>query len=150
MAVTVPFQWELNGYLMGPLTVWSNDRTQRISGLGTPRPKTNDLPFVGRAGSHGGNDVEGDVVITIPLYTAGVGATELLRQEAAMNNVEALTAAWATSVVDVRLDGFLPAHLFYVMGRPRGVDFDYSNLTFGLVRALCTFETTIDPLIHVI
>ncbi len=149
MPISGPFQWEIRAYVIGGAAdVWKNDRSRSIGGFGPGAPKTSDLPYAGRGGSFGGDDLDDVRTLTIPLYTVGTGASDLARQESAMSNLASLETAWAYSNVDVRLDGWLPGRRFYIMGRPRGIDEDLSKLTFGHVAVLCTFVTTVDNRMH--
>lgn len=146
--IDTPFQWQIRDYLIGAPGPWRNDRSRTIGGLGNPEPKTNDLPYSGRDGSHGGQDFEGVRTITIPLFTDGTGANDLARQEDANASLGALEAAWALSAVDIRLYCWLPGRPFYMEGRPRGIDADLSLLTFGRIAVMATFVSTEDSALY--
>lgn len=147
--IDVPYQMQIREYLIGEPGPWRFDRARPIGGLGQPEPKKSDLPYVGRAGSFGGEDHHGDRIITIPLRTVGTGVSDTARTAQATDDTNELLDAWALSDTDLRLDWWLaPGRSFYVFGRPRYVDVDYSQVRFALVSVLLTFETTDDPTLH--
>lgn len=142
--LTMHSQFELRATLLGRGTNIKPSRRTGIGGLGSTPVKSHDLPLTAATGSYGGED-EGDVrVVTIPFYMDG--ATAEAAYESLVNDT---TGTWRRSDVDLPLHMWLPTiGRCYVNGRPRGVEADLSQITFGLIEVLCTFETTVDPTLY--
>lgn len=136
--VTDDYHLEVQGLLHGPTTRfhWTGPWT----GLGLPAPKTNDVDLDDADGSYPGRDRLTSRVLTFPV---GFGGTT---PAAVMDDLRTLSEAWTTVAVgQVELHAQLPGwgH-FYVVGRPRGLVEDLTNLKGGEGLALLTFHA-LDP-----
>lgn len=114
-----------------------------ITGLGTPDTKTADSVLGARDGSFGAPDFLDVRVITIPILILGADAAD------AFDKLDALNAAWepCRDGVDIDLDLSLPGRDVTLVGRPRGVVDDCSEMGQGTIRALCRFDG-LDPNFH--
>lgn len=127
---------ELNTLVLGTGTAYVIDEPG-ISGLGVPPTKTADTPLDGQDGSSGAPDFLDVRTLTIPLIINGTDAGDAFTLLAALNT------AWAPAEdsVDLELTLTLPSwDPFVVVGRPRGVDVDMTEMGAGVMRALCRFD----------
>lgn len=139
--VVADYQFELRLLLMGYGTSYEIGPGP-ISGFGQPRYKTADVEMMHADGSYGAADYKGSRTIRIPI--------DIVRSTAALavTAFDALVTAWAPSATDIPLYFRLPYWgKKYVNGRPRGLTDDFSQLEFGVIRALATFEA-LDPAFH--
>lgn len=125
-------QFELRGTLHGTGTTFDNDRGG-WTGLGLPAWKTQDVELDGDDGSFLGRDYYASRILTFPVTWHGT-------QAEVMESLLDLTDAWSRSSSDLELWMRLPGWgLFYVTGRPRGLQEDLSRLASGEGAALLTF-----------
>lgn len=108
-----------------------------IGGLGQPPVKTADTPLDGRDGSFAAPDFKDVRAITIPLILDGADENDVWALAAALND------AWepAEDGVDLELGLTLPVWGDLVLvGRPRGVELDLTDVGSGSALALCHFD----------
>lgn len=109
-----------------------------IAGLGVPAPKTADVELFHSDGSYGSADYMGVRVISIPYALEGTAAQ-------AFEWLDDLVAAFAPRTADVDLTIGLPYYGDVVYsGRPRGLDADLKEATFGRILCIGTF-VALDP-----
>lgn len=139
MATTANWQLEIRSTLTGTGTSWITDRSggRSVSGLGVPPPKAADVDLDGQHGSYAGPDYMQSRVLTWP-YACSTA------------DFPALCALWVPTedtgdiTITIQVPGWGVRTL---IGRPRGLQDDYSEGTFGRVHALATFLAT-DPVLH--
>ena len=134
------YHLELRGLLHGPGTRYSWDGPW--VGLGLPATKSQDVELDQANGSYPGRDYLTSRLLTFPVAFGGSSPADV------MLDLLELTEAWSPSLVDLELHGQLPGwgH-FHVVGRPRGLIEDLSNLKSGEGRAMATFVAH-DPTIY--
>ena len=139
--VVADYHLELRGLLHGPGTRfhWTGPWT----GLGLPPTKTNDVDLQDADGAYPGRDRLSTRVLTFPV---GWGGTT---PAAAMNDLRTLADAWSPEAsTTIELHAQLPGWgRFFVVGRPRGLIDDLTNLKAGEAVALLTFHA-LDPTIY--
>jgi hypothetical protein len=131
--LTADWQVEIRGVLTGFGTAFHIGEGY-IQGLyDVPAAKTSDVPLEHDAGAYLGRDYTGPRIITVAYALAAATAA------ATANNLATLTAAWATSEVDLDVHIQAPGigHK-HVWGRPRGVVVDVTSLYLGMAGALAT------------
>jgi hypothetical protein len=128
--ITGDFQVEIQGLLTGDGTDYELG-PQAISGLGEPKPKTRDFTLQGQAGSIGAGDYSDVRVVLIDYVVCArceVVSAELTDEsvETAIANMQTLAAAWApvADPAGVELHFQLPGFRRYLVGFPRGIEFD--------------------------
>jgi hypothetical protein len=137
------WEFEMNGLLTGGATAYRIDRAggKRVEGFGVPQTKTADVDLPMAHGAYPSPDFMGVRVITVPYKIHFVDPDD------AMAAFLALCYAWEPVEADLELHGQLPGLRFHVVGRPRGVQDDLRDLTFGTVYALARFDC-LDPALH--
>lgn len=149
--IVADYQLELRGLLHGPTTRFSWKTTW--TGLGVPAVKTTDVALDQQDGDYPGRDALTARILTFPVEWGGqvpIGGGDFRPGTPAdvMTDLTSLSSAWATAETDqVQLHMRLPGwgH-FYVIGRPRGLVEDLTNLKSGEGAALLTFHA-LDPTI---
>lgn len=141
MTVTLDYQAELGGVLMGPETDFVII-PPGISGLGIAKPKTQDVDLAGADGVYPGADFRAPRIILIPLEILGDDDDD------AMGNYHALELAWLPTVATTELHIKLPAlGAFYFVGKARGIELNLELLARGVVQCVAEFHAT-DPTRH--
>lgn len=131
---------ELNGLTMGTGTAYAI-APAGIKGLGIPATKTADTSFDGRDGVFAAPDFLDARLVTVEFILLGTSP------ENAAALLDDLNTAWGPArdgvdvVLTITMPGFGPASL---VGRPRGVDADLTDMKNSTFRALCAFFGT-DP-----
>lgn len=131
--ITLDWQLELRGLLMGAGTPWRTDQPG-WGGLGHPGVQTADVDLDQAAGVYPGRDYLAARTLTFPLLWRGTPAE-------VMDGLTTLLAAWQPSLAtDLPLHAQTPGWgRWMVTGRPRGLAEDLSRARVGIGRALATF-----------
>ncbi|MDQ3107914.1 MAG: hypothetical protein M3Q68_08955 [Actinomycetota bacterium] len=139
--VTADYHFELRSVLMGAGSLYEL-LPDGLTGFGVPSLKTADVSMLHADGSYAAPDYLDVRTIRI--------AVEISRSTGAlaMQDFDALVAAWAPATTNVPLYFRLPYWgKKYVNGRPRGLTENLSLVGFGIIRAFGTFEA-LDPAIR--
>lgn len=131
--LTANYQLELRGVLMGYGTDYQIGEGG-IVGLGLPAVKVRQVSLDAGDGSYAATDLLTARIISVPILVLGSDDAD------AMALFDALNTAWAPGD-DVELHGQLPSWGHWsVVGRPRPVDSDLSELPQGVIEAQYEFH----------
>lgn len=128
----------LNGLTMGTDTKYAIAE-DGIKGLGVPDSKSADFTFDGRDGVFAAPDFLGPRLITVELVLLGDSPEDVFALLGTLNT------AWgpARDGVDLELTITVPDWGGVILlGRPRGVEADVTDMKSNTMRALCAFLGT--------
>lgn len=141
MAAVTDVAVTLNALAMGTGTFYEIDPAG-IGGLGSPAAKTADTAYDGRDGSFAAPDYLDVRVVTIPV-TILADLTQPDPQADAFTKLAALNTAWAPANdgINLTLTLTLPGWgTVLLVGRPREVVADLTDMKSGVIAALCRFD----------
>jgi hypothetical protein len=131
--ITVDYQVELQGVLMGALTK-INLAPPGIKGLAVFTPKSADVALDLADGSYSAPEFQASRIITVPMVILGDTPAD------AMSILSGLNVAWSPVAADVPIYMQLPGFgKFHALGRPRGLDEHLEHLRAGVIDVLGTF-----------